>query len=525
MKTPIILALLALVAFQSFSQVRNSRKMPHPLNQSTFNAYAPFISFDGNTILFLNDYTEDGTFLLQYSKKIAADWSAPVSLPKSFSNMLNFVKGYTLSNDAQILYTASQAANGFGGFDIQVSQVKAGTFTTSTNLGLPVNSKLHEASPTITSDGQTMYFMRCERMTSQAADLCKIMFSKKQPGGKWGEPQEMPANVNTGNSQTPRIMADGETLIFSSNRIQPNKGGMDLYETRWDGKTWSNPVPLTFVNSTADDQFVSATSIGQYLLRDTKGERKTELMEYLFPAELKPKAMLRVDGKLSDPTISTYVSVTNLSTNKRIYNARPLPDGAFTVFLPEGSQYEVSIDPEKADVTYASKFFDLTQPNFRPFDRMPVTIKQASVNDELSLSSVRFKANSSELETTSKNELQRLSRLLKSLPTMKAEIQVLLFGYESDSIKSNNDLTEITIDSVDYFIDEIDSLGLLVKRDTTVAEYTYHNNRTPMQAKAVVEHLVGLGCDRNALSIFVNARPEAVLTERKILVKAVLRGK
>jgi len=525
MKTIIILSLLAFSNFQSFSQPRSVRKMPSPLNQPAFSCYAPYISFDGNSIIFLSDYTDDGTLALQYSKRVGADWEQPTALPKKFSNQLNFVRAYTLSPDGQTMYITSQASGGFGGFDIQYSTLKGNTFSDPVNIGSPVNSKQHDGSPTISADGQMMYFMRCESMKSNQADRCKIMTAKKLPGGRWAEPQELPASINTGNSQTPRMMADGETLIFSSNKLQPNMGGMDLYETRWDGQNWSGPVALEFVNTPADDQFVSVTSQGQYLLRDTKGERKTELTEYLFPKELKPKAILRVDGRLTDPSISSYISVVNLSTNKRIYNSRPLADGSFTVFLLEGSQYEVSLEPEKGNTTFASKFFDLSQPNFRPFERFPVTLKTAGPNDELTLGAVRFKPYGSELENTSQNELRRLSRLIKSIPDLKTEIQVLLIGYEADSVKSNPDLTEVTLDSIEYYIDEIDSLGQLYQRDTMVAEYTYHNDRTQAQAQAIVEQLVALGCDRNNLIYFVNARPEAIVEERKIVVKAVMKKK
>lgn len=522
MKTRIIFSIALVVAFQSFSQPRTIRKMPNPVNQSSFNCFAPYISFDGTTLVFLNDYTDDGTLALQFSKRMGADWSEPVTQPRNFSSMINFMRGFTLSPDGQTLYLTSQLTNGVGGYDIYASVLKGSTFSTPTNLGMPINSKLHDSAPTITADGSTLYFMRCESMNSQQADKCKLMMSKRQTGGRWGEVQELPNHINTGNSQTPRIMADGETLLFASNKLQPNKGGMDLYESRWDGQAWSAPLPLDFVNTPQDDQFVSVTAQGQYLLRDSRGERKNELTEFLFPKELKPKAILRVDGKLTDATLPAYISVNDLSANKRIYSGRPNTDGSFTVFLPEGSRYEVAIDPENANTTFTSKYFDLTQGVTRPFERYTATIKQAAVDDEILLGSVTFKPYTAELESTSANELRKLSRLLKSTPDLKAEIQVMLQGYSADTIQSTPDLTEVVVDSVEYYMDEIDSLGQLYQRDTLIAEYTYHNDRTLQQAHAVIEQLVAFGCDRNGIVYFVNARPEAIIEERKIIVKAVL---
>lgn len=523
MKTGIIFFIALALGFQSFSQPKPTRKMPHPLNQPFYNSFAPYISFDGNSILFLNDYTDDGNLALYYSKRTGADWAQPALLPKNFNSKVNYIKGFALNPDGQSLYLTSILSMGMGGYDICLSTLKGTEFSTPLSVGLPINSKQHDGSPSLSADGSVLYFMRCETMNSAQADRCKLWMSKKQPGGKWGEPQELPAYINTGNSQTPRIMADGETLIFSSNKLQPNKGGMDLYLTRWDGQTWSSPKPLDFANTPADDQFVSATSQGQYLLRDAKGERKNELTEFLFPLDLKPKGILRVDGKLESPVISAYITVTDMTANKRIYNARPNADGSFTLYLREGSRYEVAIDPENASATFTSRFFDLSSGIGRPFERYNASIKEATAGDEISLNSVRFKPYTNELEESSSNELRRLSRLLKSKPDLKAEVQVMLQGYRSDSLQSDPDLTEVTIDSVEYYLDEIDSLGQLYQRDTLIAEYTYHNDRTLKQAQAVIDQLVALGCDRTGLVSFVNARAEAILEERKIIVKVVLR--
>lgn len=527
MKYTIIFLLLISGSTQSFSQPKSVRKLPHPLNQPSLNTYAPYISFDGNAMVFLNDYTDDGNLALNYSKRTGADWSAPVIQPRTYSNMLTFVRGFTLSPDGQTLYLTSQLSNGIGAFDIYSCTLKGSTFSAPVNIGLPVNSRLNDASPSITADGMTMYFMRCETMNSKQADKCKIMVSKKQPGGRWSEATELPAIINTGNSQTPRIMADGETMIFASNLLQPNKGGMDLYQSRLIDNVWTKPAPLTFANTADDDQFISVTGQGQYLLRDAKGERKSELTEYLFPAELKPKGVLRIDGKVSDPAIPVYVLVNDLNKGKLVYNARPDKDGTFTAFLVEGSSYELAIEPENGSVIYNSKLFDITEGFPRPFERYTATIKQAAENDEVPLNAISFKPNTSTLEKTTafNNELRRFSRLLKSNPGMMAEIQIELQGYVEDSIKSSPDLTETRIDSVEYFFDEIDSLGQLYRHDTIMAEYTYHNNRTIKQAEAIVEQLVALGCSRDGLVYITAVKPEAILENRKLLVKAVLRKK
>src|SRR6185436_20565660 len=109
--------------------------------------------------------------------------------------------------------------------------------------------KSNDGCPTFTTDGNTMYFMRCDKMDMQKADKCKIFVSHKKPTGQWEEPTELPGTINSGNSQTPRIMADGETLIFSSDKLSPNKGGMVLYESKLVQGQWTKPIALDFINT------------------------------------------------------------------------------------------------------------------------------------------------------------------------------------------------------------------------------------------------------------------------------------
>jgi hypothetical protein len=407
--------------------------------------------------------------------------------------------------------------------------IKGSSWGDLENLYAPLNSKLHEGCPTFTPDGTAVYFMRCQKMDQNKAGDCKIFVSKKSPVGRWEEPVELPANINTGNSQTPRIMADAETLIFSSDKFPQNKGGMDLLVTKLqaDG-SWSEPRPLDFVNTEKDDQFVSVISNGRYLLKDAPGKFKSELVEYLIPDELRPRGVMKLEGVVTDnsgaPAVA-YASVTDLQTKQRFFSGRPDPkDGSFFVYLKEAGSYELSIDPEQNNVTYFSQRFDLPLNSNLNTRRINVTIKPVAAGDEIELDALRFKPYTSELEDAA-SELRRLSRLIKSSPQFTFELQVLLAGYEEDSIPSNPDLTEMSIDSVIMQIDDIDTLGMLYQRDSMIVDTTYHNNRTKRQAETLMRELAAVGVDAGSLTYFVNVRPEAVLENRRTTVRMAVRAK
>ncbi|MFZ6012885.1 MAG: TolB family protein [Bacteroidota bacterium] len=526
MKYLLKLLILVLVSSTVFSQAK-VRKLPTSINHPSLNLYSPFISADANALVFISDNAEDNALTPFYTFRDNADWREPQVLPKNIQTRLNFLRGFALSADGKRLYYTTIKQPGVGGYDIWSSDWKGSSWGDPVNLAMPINSKGHEACPSFTPDGNTIYFMRCIKMDQNKAESCKLFRAKKKSNGQWEEPEELPANVNTGNSQTPRIMADGETLIFASDKIAGGKGGMDLYISKFVNANWSNPVPLDFVNTDKDDQYISVAALGRYLLKDAPGSRKNEILEYLIPNEIRPKGMMKVDGKVLDPTgkaIPSYISLIDLATGKRVYNGRPNPDGSFLLYVLEGSRYELSIDPEQGNVSYFAKQFDLTTDKIPQVEKMSAILKSLSVGDELPLDMVKFKPNSSELDVAaSSQELKRLVRVVNGNPAAKFEIQVLLTGYLEDSIQSSPDLTEVIIDSIKTQFDDIDSLGQLYKRDSVMVKTTYHNDRTLRQAQAIIDYLVSQGGKPDNFRYFGNAIPAALPENRKTVVKAVLR--
>ncbi|PZR40995.1 MAG: hypothetical protein DI538_02620 [Azospira oryzae] len=498
------------------------RKLSPVINQPSVNVSVPFISLDGNTLLFLSDYAEDEKLVINYStKEGAVNWKEPITLPKTINNNLNFLKGYTLSPDGKTIYLTNMKTGGIGGFDIYKSELKGATWSELTNLALPINSKLNDGSPTFSADGNTMYFMRCEKMTFDKADACKLFTARRKPNGQWEEPTELPALINTGNSQTPRILGDGETLIFSSNKFPANKGGMDLYMTRWNGSSWSNPLPLDFVNTPNDDQFVTASNVGRYLMKEAPGARRSEIVEVLFPAEIRPKVMMKIEGTVNIPS---YISVFNKKEQTRVFNSRPGANGQFTVFLKEGGIYDLSIEPEQDINTFFSKEYNLTNDKFPQIDRITATLKPVAAGDEIELGGVSFRPNSFELDPSSAQDLRRVARMIKANPSFRFAIDVSLFGYVRDSVRSNPDLSEQSTDTVKIPVSykaidktSADSVKILV-RDSVVIKNTYHNDRTPHQALEIANYLSSQGVPAKNITLTHHAVP-ALPENRKVVVK------
>lgn len=523
----IILIVLAVISINVSAQ-QPVRRLPGIINHPSLNLYAPFISADGNALLFIANTGQDGALAISYTSR-ETDWVPPVELPKQLNNRLNFTPGFALSADGKRIYITSAKAPIIGGYDIFTAELKGTTWTNPENMMLPINSKTNDACPSLTTDGNIIYFMRCDKMDVNKADGCKIFKSARKPNGQWEEPVELPANINTGNSQTPRIMADKETLIFSSNKMG-GKGGMELFVSKNVNGKWSDPVALDFVNTEKDDQYVSVNALGRYILKEAKGARNnSEITEFLIPAQLRPKGLTKVEGKISgaDGIIpSAYITLIDLKSRSTVYSGRPQKDGSFFLYIPEGSVYELSLDPEQSDVSYFIKTFDLTSEKIPQLERVSTVLKKPVAGDEFVFEQVKFKQYSAELEDSGLDELKRFARLAAANPSLKFEIQVLLNGYREDFQQSDPDLTEsiqegpeeiqkVEVDSV--YTQEVDSASSTMP--TEKQRVRYHNDRTKLQAQSITDFLSAKGVNPGQLSVIVNAIPAADSTS-SLTVKA-----
>jgi hypothetical protein len=302
------------------------------------------------------------------------------------------------------------------------------------------------------------------------------------------------------------------------------KGGLDLYVTKFRDGKWSAPVAMSFVNTEKDDQYVSVTGLGRYLLRDSKGSRKNELVEYLIPDDLRPKGLMKIDGKVLDEQgqpLQAYLSLFDIQTGKRVFNGRPDSDGRFLLYAMEGSRYDLSIDPEHGNKTFFSKTFDLTTDRIPQVEKVQAVLKTLVPDDELILNGISFRENSSEIDMASSDrELKRFTRMVISNPGLKFEVQVLFEGYQEDSLQSQPDLTEMVVDTVYWKFVDIDTMGQLYERDTASVKVTYHNDRTVQQAQAIIDYLVSNGANANNIAGFANAVPALLPESKKTVVKA-----
>ncbi|WP_258103148.1 OmpA family protein [Marinoscillum sp. MHG1-6] len=352
--------------------------------------YAPSISADGKTMIIESNKT--GRYELYDSKLVNGTWTDPVSIDaiNNYGDSSDLIAGPSISFDGNTLYFFASFLDGLGSEDIYYSERTKDGWSAPKNIGAPINSRGYEGFPSISSDGNTMYFVRQNYVGPSNDELAKewankacfsIYVSRKQKNGTWGEPEPLPYPINVDCEKAPRIMADNRTLIFASNR-PGGFGDYDLYQSRLnDVGDWTAPVSMEYVNTPSSDQFSSITAQGDilYYVYDSKDIYSVEI-----PHKYRQFKNVIIQGYIKDGEtgegVGTELIVSDAYTSGELMRIRNNPeDGRYTVVLAVGSNYNLEIKTE--GYTSKSFFYDLSEEDeYKEIDQDITLYKSAKLN-------------------------------------------------------------------------------------------------------------------------------------------------
>jgi len=322
-------------------------KLPPSINTEEFDEYAPSISGDGKTIIFIRSQT--GVNKL-YESKILSDgsWSESVLLEQVnefFSS--GFIQSLSISYDGCNLYISGILDGNKGNEDIFISTRNNGKWSTPINIGSPVNTAGFEGFPSSTTDNRSMYFARIRQdnpldKDKNFEDACyELYVSKIDNDGNWKEPVKLPYPVNDLCEKAARILSDNLTLVFLSHRTGQERSGYIHYFSRFEKEgDWSNPVPLGFINDLAEDFLLSVPASGEVAYFSSQGD----LYFINIPSDIKPIKTAVLSGRIldsdSDNIIQSDIIVRNVETNKILINQTNNPqNGTYYLTLPVGKVY------------------------------------------------------------------------------------------------------------------------------------------------------------------------------------------
>jgi len=423
--------------------------------------YINSITADESTMIFtrksFNDRLKRPLEELFIAKKDSTHWKV-TPLKFDSSEVVN-TGALCISPDGNtVWYTLCGATDGFGNCDLYVSQRHNSGWSRPQNLGEVINTSAWETQPSISADGNTLYFVSRRVGGMGGSD---IWVSKKTPEGEWGKPQNLGEPVNTPEDEMcPFIHPDGNTLYFAS-KGHPGMGGSDLFLSRLgaNGK-WQEPVNLGYpINTNADEIILLVNPAGDkaYISSTQKGGYGGfDIYSFTLPVELRPSPVTYVKGFVADddnnlPLVADF-ELINLATNKSEIKETSSPDdGSFLVCLKPGEDYGLNVS--RPGYLFCSQHFALKEIKTvgNPFI-LNIRLQKIKSGSTTILNNIFFDTDSYALLEQSKSELERLVAFLKANPTINIKISGHTDNQGED--KANKILSENRAKAVVSYLDK-----------------------------------------------------------------------
>ena len=240
---------------------------------SEFRDYLPVLSVDQGTLVFTRTIPGGRTgkgqedFYATFQKN--GEWGQAFNIGKPINTDMN-EGGHTLTPDGKaMIFTIcdlygdyGRGRNGYGSCDLFVSILENGRWTAPKNLGPKINSSKHDAQPSMSSDGRTVYFSSTR---SGGFGKNDIYTSTLTPRG-WSIPKNIGDKINTpGREEGVYIHPDNQTLYFTSNG-HPGLGQSDIYMSRREADgSWGTPKNLGYPINTGEDEFDFTVEDSDYI--------------------------------------------------------------------------------------------------------------------------------------------------------------------------------------------------------------------------------------------------------------------
>lgn len=455
MKIDVKLLTIVAITLSSLSATGQvGKELRGSVNTQSFNDIYPSMSGDGNTLIFMNDYTDDGGYITLISRKErGGQWSDGVELEVLNPARLNAPGGYCLSFDGNTLVYSTLKGEGVGGYDLWYLEYDGSKWSNPRNFGFPLNSPLNDTYPTFSTDGDRLFFTRCGSISKVGGEDCKLYVSDRRKGRikGWEAPVELSTTINSGGATMPRMLSDNRTMIFSSSK-SGGKGGLDWYFTRMapDGN-WSNPVNIDYINTAEDDVFYTMYYRPDKAITCQKNSRNIfNMVEVDVPEQFQPdKVVIKIGKVLNNKgePVDSDVRVRDYENGES--GPFTFPDtetGDYFLIIPEGRVYDFSIVPKRGSEFYYSEILDYSTLRSSRKEPSDYTLQIPVQNAVLGLKTLKFIPETDKTDPRSDTEISRLVRLLSRNDGFQIEIAAYQDSVMTDSIPHPG-LTQVVIDT------------------------------------------------------------------------------
>jgi outer membrane protein OmpA-like peptidoglycan-associated protein len=415
---------------------------PVPGISTPLDEYLPIISPDNEMALFTrrikipprrDDLTPQVRYRerFMFSRRNGPHFEEGELMPYPFNQHDN-EGGATLTIDNKTLYyTLCKYLPGrtYYNCDICYSEFRNGAWTEIQSISEKVNlPDAWDSQPSITSDGQTLYFVSDREGGYGGYDIYK---TEKDENGEWGYPVNLGPTINTpGNEKSPFIHTDSQTLYFSSDG-HVGLGGYDIFFSKLneDG-SWNEPVNIGYpINSFEDDVgfFVSTDGhYGYFASNKFEGVGGWDLYYFDLYEEARPEKVLFVKGKIEeDEDLSgfndTRVELKNAETREVTHVPVDTVTGEYVAAVLFREDHILTV--KRKGYVQESNYFSRIDPRHTSPVTLTVSLKPIEIGESYRLNDIYFDFNSYELGRESKIVIEEFADFLLDNPSLKVSIE------------------------------------------------------------------------------------------------------
>ncbi|MBC8147252.1 MAG: OmpA family protein [Bacteroidetes bacterium] len=313
-----------------------------------------------------------------------------------------------------------------------------------------INTKYWESTPSITSDGKTLYFASNKPGGFGGADIYRSTIDEK---GVWSMPVNLGPAVNTaGNEISPFIHTDSRTLYFSSGewvtddgKYMPGHMGLgdyDIFFIRLDEKGgWTEPMNIGYpINSEkADVGFIVSTDgkTGYFASDRLNGRRDKDIYAFDLYKDARPEQVLFIKGQLKDeesdkPIRKAKIELKNVVTKEITEIPIDIETGKYVAALVFKNDYVLTI--KKEDYAYETKYISKKARLYEAPTTIDIEIKPLKIGYAYPLNDINFETNSDSLTEASMSVIDGFIDYLKEF----TKIEVAIHGH-TDAVGSAED--------------------------------------------------------------------------------------
>ncbi len=304
------------------------------------------------------------------------------------------------------------------------------------NLGPAVNTPDGwEAQPTISADGNTLYFATIREGTTPDKDgnpTIDIYYTTRNASGEWSQARSVGDGLNTaGNDKSPFLHTDSRTMYFSSNG-RAGVGGYDIYYSKQDpdGK-WSSPKNIGYpINSPQDEHGLIVSTDGTKAYFASSNVQKSyglDIYAFEMPVKARPEKVLILKGDVtndkgevvSDARIELKYTQTKEVSEIKVDQI----DGSYAAVLNLRKDEEVlvSVKSDIQDLAFNSRVFSIAD-TINTVQNINMAVGRIEEGKTYTMNDIRFATNSADLNVESKKVLSEFADYLNENPSFNVEI-------------------------------------------------------------------------------------------------------